>query len=846
MKCVSNYALNSPRTGILNLCPLLPIWLRCSAGILLTCLAASAANWYVDGRATGANNGTDWANAWPALTNINWTAIQPGDTLYLSGGTEGQTYPDPMVIAKDGTEANPITIRVSREAGHNGLVTIDTYSTAITMRDWVTINGAKDDTYAATWITNTVNVPLITNNIGLRIIGAHGVNYTRTGPAGMKLYWLEISTKENEANRHGIRIANAPPYNVTNTEIAYCWIHDVAQDGINHPGGTANAGWDRFMVHHCLIERTGDDGLEVGSGWTVHHSILRTTLHLRGHPDGIQSVGNYQRYYNNIFEDWSSSSFITQGVGTNYGPLQIYGNLVQVRNHPASATAIELKWYPIEANAYENTYWRDWVFANNTIANSGNGSLSTAKRYFCTNAFFREMLFANNIIVHSTNYVGGITYGSDGGAGGTWWDYSDVVFDYNVVAGMNTDISYKGIRANAEAVNAASGYASNASALPTFVDAATLDFRLAEADTVARGTGTNLTVLNLPGFDRDLYGNLRGESRKWDRGALVYGAEGDLPPVLDPPGPPPVSDANLLVWLTFDDSFENKNYLADQSGIGNHAWRFGRPDYPTNWPTRVAASSTPGGRPGMGYAGDFLWYLNDGWGLYNKSGDYAGITNTGGLASMTNATIALWARYHPASRVSPELTWAAEQNATLLSAGSTVGYWGSWDFGRFAYGGGNNTKFQVYTANPNHTQGRYLVPFPDSAQSGSGTTTNWNHYVVTWDNGVVRGYFNGVLFHTGTVRKADEEVITTLIIAQNHPNIVKWIGVGCNTHGGTPPLEDEPGVDYPNHGWFNGVMDDVRIYGRILSAAEVQALYSGTPSDLTAPRPPSSLSIVAN
>jgi hypothetical protein len=48
--------------------------------------------------------------------------------------------------------------------------------------------------------------------------------------------------------------------------------------------------------------------------------------------------------------------------------------------------------------------------------------------------------------------------------------------------------------------------------------------------------------------------------------------------------------------------------------------------------------------------------------------------------------------------------------------------------------------------------------------------------------------------------------------------------VGCNTHGGTPPLEDETGEDYPNHGWFNGVMDDVRIYGRALSGSEVAAL----------------------
>ena len=55
-----------------------------------------------------------------------------------------------------------------------------------------------------------------------------------------------------------------------------------------------------------------------------------------------------------------------------------------------------------------------------------------------------------------------------------------------------------------------------------------------------------------------------------------------------------------------------------------------------------------------------------------------------------------------------------------------------------------------------------------------------------------------------------------------------WIGLGCDTHAGTPPMEDEVGEDYPNHGWFNGLMDDVRIYDGPLTSSEMAVVYSSS------------------
>ncbi|EFK95506.1 secreted protein [sediment metagenome] len=83
--------------------------------------------WYVDGDLeTGANNGTSWTNAWQSFVSINWGVVEPGDIVYISGGTDSVVY-DTWTISSNltGTAAHPITIRNSWESGHNGKIIFD-------------------------------------------------------------------------------------------------------------------------------------------------------------------------------------------------------------------------------------------------------------------------------------------------------------------------------------------------------------------------------------------------------------------------------------------------------------------------------------------------------------------------------------------------------------------------------------------------------------------------------------------------------------------------------------------------------------------------------------------------
>jgi hypothetical protein len=88
--------------------------------------------WYVDNTAAGTNAGTSWTNAWTDFNSVVWggAGVNPGDTLYISGGSTSQTYSaHTLTIGASGTAGNLITIDSGANSpspsGHNGTVIID-------------------------------------------------------------------------------------------------------------------------------------------------------------------------------------------------------------------------------------------------------------------------------------------------------------------------------------------------------------------------------------------------------------------------------------------------------------------------------------------------------------------------------------------------------------------------------------------------------------------------------------------------------------------------------------------------------------------------------------------------
>ena len=92
-------------------------------GLALPCFGSGFH--YVDNQATGANDGSSWKNAWPSIEAIEWDLVQPGDTLFISGGKQSRVYDETLVVGQSGTAEKPLFITKGREEGHKGKVVIN-------------------------------------------------------------------------------------------------------------------------------------------------------------------------------------------------------------------------------------------------------------------------------------------------------------------------------------------------------------------------------------------------------------------------------------------------------------------------------------------------------------------------------------------------------------------------------------------------------------------------------------------------------------------------------------------------------------------------------------------------
>src|ERR1044071_5817115 len=102
--------------------------------------------------------------------------------------------------------------------------------------------------------------------------------------------------------------------------------------------------------------------------------------------------------------------------------------------------------------------------------------------------------------------------------------------------------------------------------------------------------------------------------------------------------PTNIVDTNLILPLTFDDDFVGHRRALDISGRANHGLAYGRPGYPTNWPTTTMG-------PDGSQAAEFRPYF-DGWGAYGSSGDYVGIPTIDDFTNLPKATITFWCHYY--------------------------------------------------------------------------------------------------------------------------------------------------------------------------------------------------------
>ena len=377
-----------------------------SIGFALVACAASTpqANsgpgktYYVSKNGNG-SDGKSWATAWNEMARIDWSVVQPGDTILLDGGAQSMTYTTTMTIGKSGTQAAPITIKRATDNGHNGTVILFggratplpyCGQPAYGYRPASVADGIVFDAHS--WI---VIDGMSWDGIQIHGFSRYGVDMTG-GPSSDTLRNMEIydigeasqggtgGDWNPETNGHGIYLTG------TNLAFSQMNIHDNSDDAFN----TGEApGIHNVTINYSWMHVTREDPRE--SGLPFNECV---------HQDGYQiydgGVQGNLLIENSVFGPGMSTAVI---LGQTPGRAAV--NNVTIRNSLLLNKHINIMGYP-------DVQETGWVIDQDTIFTPGQG---------IAGGTFQSLFLqgSGNTVKNSILYDGGI-YLPDGltGAGG--------------------------------------------------------------------------------------------------------------------------------------------------------------------------------------------------------------------------------------------------------------------------------------------------------------------------------------------------------------------------------------------------------------------------------------------
>ncbi len=278
--------------------------------LLVVCLDAHATNHYIRQGAAGANNGTDWTNAWTAQPGT-WVR---GDTYYYADGEINEYII--MDVADQGTDR--ITLKKATSADHGtetgwsaGYGDGQFHFTATTRimllwSSYVTIDGVTGGG-PGSWTTGfgfKFSIPDSTDgdNFGL-------LDFTRATPVtNVILAHIEFkqagmdnweSVGDGYYNRQRCIFFNR----VENTTLSYCYLHDANQAHI-----LASASTDMIIEYNYFEHRSGaphGESISWNGSGTTSNNIFRYNIFKDNAGTGVlvakDSIQGGMLIHNNVF-----------------------------------------------------------------------------------------------------------------------------------------------------------------------------------------------------------------------------------------------------------------------------------------------------------------------------------------------------------------------------------------------------------------------------------------------------------------------------------------------------------------------------------------------------------------
>ncbi len=238
-------------------------------------------------------DGQSWTTAWTELGGIDWSLIQPGDTIFIDGGETEMVYLTTLNPAKNGTATHPITVKLSSEAGRNGKAVIfggrstplpecgqsvynyqttNVLSAGIDLRDssWLVIDGGHWRGIAIYGVNGQgIKLSSSSSDLTVRNVEVHdtGTAYQSGG------VWYP--------DQKGVALSGL------NVTFERAIIHDNGQDAFQSGGGISNFTLRESWLYNSRLKSDGSfwnycrhsDGIQVYGGGdqygvTIENSVL--------------------------------------------------------------------------------------------------------------------------------------------------------------------------------------------------------------------------------------------------------------------------------------------------------------------------------------------------------------------------------------------------------------------------------------------------------------------------------------------------------------------------------------------------------------------------------------------
>ena len=348
-------------------------------------ISASAANWFVSQSVATSGNGQSWSTAWKQPGNIVWSSVQPGDTIWIAGGT----YTSGISVGKSGTAANQIYIKrvtsadtaATSAAGWSSAfdsqVIINSSSPLRTPAAYIYIDGRVDMGMRMN-VSNSGGLPTSADVTGgnfvtltnLDLMGPNAAPYPDGSSCGNSLVNFN-----GDCSGVMIGYGYVPNPGADNIKVTHCRVR-------GHPNEFWFAGARNITIEHCKIY---DNGAANSATWHGNLMIVNGS-------DGI--IFRYNEVYN-----WQVEGLYPWGsVSRNW---HVYGNLF--RDGIGGKNGSTHRFLELRSYSGSVTHGPFYVY-NNTIANCW----AAITRGDTTVFWSADSVVRNNLVYNVAN--GGIGY----------------------------------------------------------------------------------------------------------------------------------------------------------------------------------------------------------------------------------------------------------------------------------------------------------------------------------------------------------------------------------------------------------------------------------------------------